>query len=69
MDSFYNIAFYFLLIILFAVAVILFAGIFMMAKGGSANKKYSNKIMRARVILQGVAIVVLCLIFLLKRLA
>ena len=44
MDSFYNIAFYFLLIILFAVAVILFAGIFVMAKGGSANKKYSNKI-------------------------
>ena len=41
----------------------------MMAKGGSANKKYSNKIMRARVILQGVAIVVLGLIFLLKRLA
>ena len=31
MDSFYNIAFYFLLIILFAVAVILFAGIFIMA--------------------------------------
>ena len=62
MDSFYNIAFYFLLIILFA-------GIFMMAKGGTANKKYSNKIMRARVILQGVAIVVLGLIFLLKRLA
>ncbi|MED5339410.1 MAG: twin transmembrane helix small protein [Pseudomonadota bacterium] len=69
MDSFYNIAFYFLLIILFAVAVILFAGIFFMAKGGSANKKYSNKIMRARVVLQGVAIVVLGLIFLLKRLA
>ena len=69
MDSFYNIAFYFLLIILFAVAVILFTGIFMMAKGGSANTKYSNKMMRARVILQGVAIVVLGLIFLLKRLA
>ena len=62
MDSFYNIAFYFLLIILFAVAVILFAGIFMMAKGGSANKKYSNKLMQLRVLLQFIAIIVLVLL-------
>jgi hypothetical protein len=39
----------------------------MMARGGDVNKKYSNKIMKARVILQGVAIVILGLIFLLKR--
>tara|TARA_B100001750_G_C15516850_1_gene607925 strand:- start:2544 stop:2753 length:210 start_codon:yes stop_codon:yes gene_type:complete len=67
MESFYNIAFYFLLIVLFAVACVLFAGVFMMARGGDVNKKYSNKIMKARVILQGVAIVILGLIFLLKR--
>ena len=67
MESFYNIAFYFLLIVLFAVACVLFAGVFMMARGGDVNKKYSNKIMKARVILLGVAIVILGLIFLLKR--
>ena len=67
MESFYNIAFYFLLIVLFAVACVLFAGVFMMARGGDVNRKYSNKIMKARVILQGVAIVILGLIFLLKR--
>ncbi len=37
-------------------ALVLTMGIIIMGKGGEANKKYGNKFMRARVILQGVAI-------------
>ena len=39
-----------------AVVVALGLGLFAMAKGGDFNKKYSNRLMRARVILQGVAL-------------
>jgi len=45
--------------ILAAVAVVasLATGLIGMARGGEFNAKYGNKLMRARVILQGVAIV------------
>ncbi len=39
-----------------AVLAVLFVGIFSMVRGGEFNRKYGNKLMRARVILQGVAI-------------
>ena len=39
-----------------AVMASLFMGVFSMAKGGETSKKYSNKMMRARVILQGLAV-------------
>lgn len=39
-----------------AVLVSLFIGVGAMAKGGEAAKKYSQKMMRARVILQGLAL-------------
>jgi hypothetical protein len=39
-----------------AVVVSLFVGVGAMAKGGETSKKYSNKMMRARVILQGAAV-------------
>jgi hypothetical protein len=39
-----------------AVLAVLLLGIFSMAKGGDFNKKYGNKLMRARVILQAVAL-------------
>ncbi|MDH5722829.1 MAG: twin transmembrane helix small protein [Alphaproteobacteria bacterium] len=38
------------------VVVALFIGLFSMAKGGEFNKKYGNKLMQARVILQGIAL-------------
>ena len=47
---------YTILIVLFAVLIVLFLGIISMLKGGDFNKKWSNKLMRARVILQGLAI-------------
>lgn len=45
--------------ILAAIAVLasLATGVVGMARGGEFNAKYGNKLMRARVILQGIAIV------------
>ena len=35
---------------------VLFFGIFTMARGGDFNRKHSNRIMRARIVLQGLAL-------------
>jgi ABC-type Fe3+-siderophore transport system permease subunit len=48
-----------LVLFLLALAItlgVLFAGLFVMARGGEVNRKYGNKLMRARVIAQGVAV-------------
>ena len=50
---------------LFAVLAVLATGIVAMFRGGEFNAKYSNKLMRWRVIMQGVAIALLALMFLL----
>jgi hypothetical protein len=49
---------FFVLMILAALAVFasLFLGVLVMAKGGETSKKYSNRLMQARVLLQGLAI-------------
>ena len=39
----------------------LFAGLFIMAKGGETDKKYANKLMQARIVFQGAAIVLFVL--------
>ena len=51
-----------MLFVLFAVLVILVIGIISMLKGGSFNKKWGNKLMRARVGLQALAIILILLI-------
>ena len=51
-------------ILLVSVAVVLILGIGTLFKGGDASKKYSNKLMQLRVLLQFVAIIVLvCLAY------
>lgn len=40
----------------FAVLVVLMFGIGSFAKGGAFNRKYSNKIMRLRIVTQAIAI-------------
>ena len=45
--------------LLIAVAIILILGIGTLFKGGSTSKKYSNKLMQLRVLLQFIAIIVL----------
>ena len=41
---------------LVATVLALFLGLFSMAKGGAFNARYGNKLMRLRVVVQGVAI-------------
>ena len=47
------------IVLLLAVGIVLILGIGTLFKGGEASKKYSNKLMQLRVLLQFVAILVL----------
>tara|TARA_B100001093_G_C26832589_1_gene1016819 strand:+ start:1824 stop:2027 length:204 start_codon:yes stop_codon:yes gene_type:complete len=47
------------IVLLIAVGIVLILGIGTLFKGGSTSKKYSNKLMQLRVLLQFIAIVVL----------
>ena len=49
---------------MFLTALALGTGIVLMAKGGELNQKYGNKLMQARVWMQGIAIGLLALAFL-----
>ena len=49
----------FSIILLMAVGVVLILGIGTLFKGGETSKKYSNKLMQLRVLLQFIAILVL----------
>jgi len=53
-----------LILALVATLGVLFAGLVVMARGGEANKKHGNVLMRWRVILQFTALVLLALIML-----
>lgn len=50
-----------------AVLLVLGVGVVAMLRGGEFNRKYGNKLMRLRVILQGVALALLALLFLIGR--
>ncbi len=50
-------------LLLLATVGILIAGIVIMGVGGKLNAKYSNKLMTARVTLQGLALLMLALLF------
>ena len=47
------------IVFLIAVGIVLILGIGTLFKGGSASKKYSNKLMQLRVLLQFIAIILL----------
>ena len=47
------------IVLLIAVCIVLILGIGTLFKGGSTSKKYSNKLMQLRVLLQFIAILVL----------
>ena len=49
----------FSIVLLIAVAIVLILGIGTLFKGGETSKKYSNKLMQLRVLLQFIAIVIL----------
>ena len=46
---------------------VLFTGLFAMVRGGEFNRKYGNRLMQARVAVQGVAIGLFVLAFLIGR--
>ena len=48
-------------ILLGSVAVVLILGIYTLFKGGDTSKKYSNKLMQLRVLLQFFAVIILVL--------
>lgn len=52
-----------ILVMMLATALVLGAGIFMMARGGEMNAKYGNKMMVLRVALQGATLLLLGLLF------
>jgi hypothetical protein len=51
-----------ILVALGAVAVVLFAGIAVMAIGGQTSAKWSNVLMRYRIVAQAVALLVIALV-------
>ncbi len=55
--------FFFILLIITLVGVLLtlMTGLFSMASGSDFNKKYGNKLMQLRVVLQGAAIILFVL--------
>ena len=53
--------------VMVAVVVVLLAGVVTMARGGQTSLKYGNKLMRWRVILQGVVLLLLLGVWLASR--
>jgi heme/copper-type cytochrome/quinol oxidase subunit 2 len=62
---------FFLILMAVALAMVvasLLMGLLVMARGGATAKKYSNKLMQLRVVLQAVAIlIILIAVFFLRR--
>lgn len=53
--------------LMIATVIVLMVGVVFMARGGEVNQKYSNKLMVARVTLQGLAILILGILFYLGK--
>ena len=66
MEFFTKIAPILIIIGLILVSVVLIIGLVSMLAKGDFNKKYSNKLMRLRVITQGIIVLILSLVFLIK---
>jgi hypothetical protein len=54
---------YVVAVLLLAIVGVLIAGVVLMGIGGKANAKYGNKLMVARVSLQGFVILLLAILF------
>ena len=66
MEFFIKIAPILIIIGLILVSIVLVIGLVSMLAKGDFNKKYSNKLMRLRVITQGIIILIFALVFLIK---
>jgi len=56
-----NFTFVLVIVFMLATLAVLLAGVILMMRGGKLNQKYSNKLMVARVALQGMALAALAL--------
>lgn len=56
-----------IVIALLATLGVLFTGLISMARGGEFNRKYGNKLMRWRVLIQGGALILLAIALLLAK--
>lgn len=54
---------YIILLLMMATVGVLLSGIVLMGIGGKANERYSNKLMVARVTLQGLVLMLIALLF------
>ena len=66
MEFFTKIAPILIIIGLILVTIVLVIGLISMLAKGDFNKKYSNKLMRLRVITQGTIVLIFALVFLIK---
>ena len=66
MELFTKIAPILIIIGLILVFIVLLIGLISMLSKSDFNKKYSNKLMRLRVITQGIIILIFCLVCLIK---
>ena len=57
----------FVIAALAATVIVLIAGVIAMLRGGEFNRKYGNKLMRARVAMQALAIALLFVLYLINR--
>ena len=57
-----KILFYLALVAMFAVVVVLGAGLFSLVRGGTFRENWSNKLMRLRVLFQAIAIALLVIL-------
>ncbi len=62
-------AMFFTLVIVAAMITlaVLVTGIFAMARGGEFNRKHSNRLMRLRVVAQGIALVLFAIAMMIKE--
>ena len=55
-----------LLVLMGVTAVVLVGGLLLMARGGEANRKYSNKMMVMRVVFQALALAVMAVLLMMS---
>ncbi len=53
--------------LMLAVAAVLVTGITLMTRGGEANRKYGNKLMMLRVVLQAAALAVMAVLLMSRK--
>jgi len=67
METFYSVGHYVLIAAVFATLGVLAFGVISMLRGGPFNAKYSNKLMRMRILFQAIAITILVVLLMVAQ--